>query len=133
MRTIIAGVGYMNLSDSSIGPLAIAELKKQQWPNNIRVDDLSYGPISVVPIGRIAARFHNMLAEVVVALARHFGKTKVVLSGGCFQNRYLTEQVIDQLTMAGFQPFWQQRVPPNDGGIALGQIWLATSPLREVT
>lgn len=48
MRTIIAGVGYMNLSDSSIGPLAIAELKKQQWPNNIRVDDLSYGPISVV-------------------------------------------------------------------------------------
>jgi len=48
MRTIIAGVGYMNLSDSSIGPVAILELKKQSWPNDIKVDDLSYGPISVV-------------------------------------------------------------------------------------
>lgn len=48
MRTIIAGVGYMNLSDSSIGPVAIMELKKQSWPNGIKVDDLSYGPISVV-------------------------------------------------------------------------------------
>ena len=48
MRTIIAGVGYMNLSDSSIGPVAILELQKQTWPNDIKVDDLSYGPISVV-------------------------------------------------------------------------------------
>lgn len=48
MRTIIAGVGYMNLRDSSIGPVAITELKKQQWPKDIKVDDLSYGPISVV-------------------------------------------------------------------------------------
>ena len=48
MRTMIAGVGYMNLSDSSIGPLAILELKKETWPNDIKVDDLSYGPISVV-------------------------------------------------------------------------------------
>ncbi len=48
MRTIIAGVGYMNLSDSSVGPVAILELQKQSWPNDIKVDDLSYGPISVV-------------------------------------------------------------------------------------
>jgi hydrogenase maturation protein HypF len=86
-----------------------------------------------VPTGQIAARFHNMLVEVVVALARHCGQTRVALSGGCFQNRYLTERVIDQLIAAGFQPFWSQRVPPNDGGISLGQICLATSPLRELT
>jgi hydrogenase maturation protease len=48
MRTIIAGVGYMNLSDSSIGPVAILELKQESWPIDIKVDDLSYGPISVV-------------------------------------------------------------------------------------
>ncbi|MGI8482354.1 MAG: hydrogenase maturation protease [Chthoniobacterales bacterium] len=48
MRTIIAGVGYINLSDSSIGPMAIEALKKESWPNDIKVDDLSYGPISVV-------------------------------------------------------------------------------------
>jgi hydrogenase maturation protease len=48
MRTLIAGVGYSNLSDSSIGPVAAAELKRQSWPVHIKVDDLSYGPISVV-------------------------------------------------------------------------------------
>ncbi len=48
MRTIIAGVGYINLSDSSIGPVAVEALKKEVWPKNIKIDDLSYGPISVV-------------------------------------------------------------------------------------
>lgn len=48
MRTLIAGVGYSNLSDSSVGPIAAAELKNQSWPSHIKVDDLSYGPISVV-------------------------------------------------------------------------------------
>ncbi|MBA3833458.1 MAG: carbamoyltransferase HypF [Chthoniobacterales bacterium] len=83
--------------------------------------------------GRIAARFHNMLADVVVALAQRAAKAQVVLSGGCFQNRYLTERVIEQLRANGFQPFWQQRIPPNDGGIALGQVYLATSAMRELT
>ena len=45
---MIAGVGYINLSDSSVGPIAAAELKKQSWLSHIKVDDLSYGPISVV-------------------------------------------------------------------------------------
>jgi hydrogenase maturation protease len=48
MRTLIAGVGYSNLSDSSIGPMATAELKKQSWPSHITIDDLSYGPIAAV-------------------------------------------------------------------------------------
>lgn len=48
MRTLIAGVGYSNLSDSSVGPIAAAELKKQSWPSHIKIDDLSYGPISVL-------------------------------------------------------------------------------------
>jgi len=48
MRTLIAGVGYSNLSDSSIGPIAAAELKREPWPADIKIDDLSYGPISVV-------------------------------------------------------------------------------------
>ncbi|MGI8431622.1 MAG: carbamoyltransferase HypF, partial [Chthoniobacterales bacterium] len=82
--------------------------------------------------GRMAARFHNFLADVVVALAQRAGQTNVALSGGCFQNRYLTERVVAQLRTKGFEPFWHQRVPPNDGGIALGQIYLAGSPLREL-
>ena len=48
MRAIIAGVGYINLSDSSVGPVAVEALKKETWPSNVKIDDLSYGPISVV-------------------------------------------------------------------------------------
>ncbi|MDP9291126.1 MAG: hypothetical protein M3O82_02040, partial [Verrucomicrobiota bacterium] len=50
------------------------------------------------------------------------GEPKIVLTGGCFQNRYLVERTIDKLIDAGFRPYWHQRVPPNDGGIALGQV-----------
>jgi hydrogenase maturation protein HypF len=75
-----------------------------------------------VAIGRISARFHNALAEAVVAVARRTGEHRVALSGGCFQNCYLTERTVRRLQAEGFQPYWHQRMPPNDGGIALGQV-----------
>jgi hydrogenase maturation protein HypF len=75
-----------------------------------------------VPRGRIPAKFHNALAEAVVAVAKRVGERRVALSGGCFQNRYLTERTVWRLQTEGFQPYWHQRVPPNDGGIALGQV-----------
>jgi hydrogenase maturation protein HypF len=75
----------------------------------------------IVP-GIISARFHNALAEGIVAVAKHAGQNRVVLSGGCFQNRYLTERAVRRLQVEGFRPYWHQRVPPNDGGIALGQV-----------
>jgi hydrogenase maturation protein HypF len=53
-----------------------------------------------------------------------------VLSGGCFQNRYLTERTVTRLHAEGFQPYWHQRVPPNDGGIALGQIYAVRNNLN---
>lgn len=76
----------------------------------------------------IAARFHNTLSEMIVAAARTANIEQVVLTGGCFQNRYLIEQTIQRLKNAGFQPYWHRVVPPNDGGIALGQVMAA---LRE--
>ncbi len=75
-----------------------------------------------IPPGPISARFHNTLAEVMVAVARRMGRERVVLSGGCFQNRYLTERAVGRLQSEGFRPYWHQRIPPNDGGIALGQV-----------
>jgi hydrogenase maturation protein HypF len=72
--------------------------------------------------GVIASRFHNTLAQGIVSVARSLGIAQVVLSGGCFQNRILTEETIGRLREAGFRPYWHQRVPPNDGGIALGQL-----------
>jgi hydrogenase maturation protein HypF len=73
-------------------------------------------------LGELAARFHVTLAEMIIAVAREIGEERVVLTGGCFQNRLLTELAVTRLSAAGFKPFWHQRVPPNDGGIALGQV-----------
>jgi hydrogenase maturation protein HypF len=81
-----------------------------------------------LPIPRISARYHNALVEAIVAVAKRVGQPRVVLSGGCFQNRYLTERTVPRLQQEGFRPYWHQRIPPNDGGIALGQIVAA---LRE--
>lgn len=74
------------------------------------------------PVGRMAAAFHNTLAEVVVAVARRASVSQVVLTGGCFQNKYLLERTVSRLREESFRPFWHQRIPCNDGGVALGQI-----------
>lgn len=70
MRTIIAGVGYMNLSDSSVGPLAIEALKKEAWPPGVKIDDLSYGPISVV---HNFAEANPPYARMILITAADFG------------------------------------------------------------
>jgi hydrogenase maturation protein HypF len=73
----------------------------------------------------IATKFHNTLVEIIIAVAKKIGQSRVVLSGGCFQNRYLTERAVMRLQEEDFRPYWHQRVPPNDGGIALGQLYAA--------
>jgi len=75
-----------------------------------------------VPLPLISARFHNALAEAIVAVAKQIAQPRVALSGGCFQNRYLTERTVQRLRESGFRPYWHQRIPPNDGGISLGQV-----------
>jgi len=78
------------------------------------------------PLGAMAAKWHNTLVEMMVRMASIIGEERVVLSGGCFQNRILTETAVNRLRQAGFRPYWHQRIPPNDGGIALGQAAAAT-------
>jgi hydrogenase maturation protein HypF len=78
----------------------------------------------------ISAKFHNTLAEAIVRVATQVECPRVALSGGCFQNRYLTERAVLRLREEGFLPYWHQRVPPNDGGIALGQVVAARRKLR---
>jgi hydrogenase maturation protein HypF len=72
--------------------------------------------------GVISAKFHNTLTQLIIDTAKRVGEEKVVLSGGCFQNKYLIERTIYELEKNGFKPYWHQRVPTNDGGISLGQI-----------
>ena len=75
--------------------------------------------------GMISLKFHNTLVEIIVDIAKTVNIDKVALSGGCFQNKYLTERAIDRLTTENFKVYWHQRVPPNDGGISLGQVLAA--------
>jgi hydrogenase maturation protein HypF len=82
------------------------------------------------PVSAISAKFHNMLAEIVRLMALRIGEPKVVLTGGCFQNGYLTEACVGRLLDSGFLPYWHQRVPPNDGGISLGQAVAVATALR---
>ncbi|MFN7950738.1 MAG: carbamoyltransferase HypF [bacterium] len=98
------------------------------WEPAVRalVDDLGRH----VPAGVVAARFHAGMAEAIVDVARWIGEERVVLSGGCFQNRVLTERAVTRLRAEGFRPYWHQRVPPNDGGIALGQMAVALRRMR---
>jgi len=85
------------------------------------IQDLASG----VPIANISAKFHNTMVESIIAVARRRNQDVVALSGGCFQNRYLTERAVKRLREEGFSPCWHQRIPPNDGGIALGQAVIA--------
>jgi hydrogenase maturation protein HypF len=77
----------------------------------------------------ISARFHNSLARGIVQMALQMkektGLSKIILSGGVFQNHLLLGRTRDLLAKAGFQVFIQNQVPPNDGGIALGQAYHA--------
>jgi hydrogenase maturation protein HypF len=84
------------------------------------------------PAGVIAARFHHALVEVIVRIARLADESRVALSGGCFQNRYLIERAVVRLREEGFRPYWHQRIPPNDGGISLGQVVAAVRGVGKI-
>lgn len=71
----------------------------------------------------LAGKFQNTLAAIIVAAALKQNQREVLLTGGCFQNKFLLERSISALREAGFKPYWHHRIPPNDGGLAAGQAF----------
>ena len=73
----------------------------------------------------LAYLFHQMLAELIVAACiearKSSSRNKVALSGGVFQNRLLLRLTEEQLLLEGFEVLRHRMIPPNDGGIAIGQ------------
>ncbi len=78
----------------------------------------------------LAAAFHRALAEAAVESARHFACRRVVMAGGVFCNRVLSEQILARLEEAGFEPYIHSQLPPTDASLSLGQLWAAAEGMR---
>lgn len=87
--------------------------------------------IKGVSQGIISAKFHNTVIKFSVDMAKRIREihliNKIVLSGGCFQNRYLLEGLNINLQEQGFQTYIPSKIPINDGGISLGQAAIASA------
>ena len=70
-----------------------------------------------------ALAFHEAIAEMILSSAEHFGLPRILLSGGCFSNQLLLMRAREALQKRGFSVYTNEKVPPGDGGIALGQAW----------
>jgi hydrogenase maturation protein HypF len=94
------------------------------------VRDLQSGKTSPV----VASRFHNTLSAAIVEVCTRVrieeSVRRICLSGGSFQNIYLLRRTVSSLLRAGFEVFLQSLVPPNDGGMALGQAVIACEMIR---
>jgi hydrogenase maturation protein HypF len=99
-----------------------ADLDARQLILEVR-RDVAFG----VPIPIVSARFHNALARGTAGAVIATGLDTVVLSGGCFQNRLLTERTIAELT--GVRCLMPRQLPPGDGGISFGQAAIAAALL----
>ena len=87
------------------------------------------------PTGVSAGRFHltvaAMIEEVLRKLRDDTGLGKVALSGGVFANKLLFRLLLRKLAKAGFQVLYHRKVPTNDGGVSLGQVYIASEVIRE--
>jgi hydrogenase maturation protein HypF len=142
-RAIFEGQGAMELealAEPSVAdpyPFAITEqatsgmLYLESLPMwEALLDDLSRG----TSVARMAARFHFGLAHAIRDVVARIRETsvgrsldRVALSGGCFQNKLLLEEVVRLLEADGLSCLLHAKVPPNDGGLALGQAAIAAA------
>ena len=141
MKSTFEGQGAMELEFALATAATDARYPFEVMPAEdvARPHTVDWGPMVFELLGdirqntpgpEISGKFHNTMAEIIIEVARRVGEPRVVLSGGCFQNAYLSQRVVTRLRAEGFTPYWHQRVPPNDGGISLGQIFAAVRAQR---
>ena len=115
-------------------PFALEESEPMQLDMRPMIEEIVRDLTHTTPIGVISARFHNTMAAVILEVCRRIRKqenlARVCLSGGVFQNMYLLKHTVRDLDKDGFQVFLHALVPPNDGGISLGQAAIANAILQ---
>jgi hydrogenase maturation protein HypF len=87
--------------------------------NMVSARERGVGPYS------LALGFHYALADGLIKVAKSLNVNKIALSGGTFNNRILTLYLKKKLTKMGFEVYLNEKVPCGDGGIALGQLFIA--------
>jgi hydrogenase maturation protein HypF len=73
----------------------------------------------------LAAAFHHAIVNSAMEIVRRLEKERVALTGGVFCNRYLTEALLVRLEDEGLEGFVHGQLPPTDGSLAVGQLWVA--------
>lgn len=116
--------------ESAIGGIRTSESYKIELQNGVGdwaplIEALLWDKQAGIDISHIAVKFHNALANLIVAVARTTDVRNVVLSGGVFQNTYLAGRTTVLLEEQGFIVATHHQVPSNDGGLSLGQAVLA--------
>lgn len=85
---------------------------------------------------QISAKFHNTVGEMILAALKQLGKqlgtNQTAISGGVFQNKYLTEYLVPRLESAGFIVYQHRELPPGDGGLCVGQAVIASEVIKDV-
>ncbi len=84
-----------------------------------------------VPAATMARRFHRALAETIVAMAERYPDLPIVAGGGVFQNRRLVEWLANHRKERGAPFYFPAQIPPNDGGISLGQLAVVSARLAQ--
>jgi len=114
-------------------PYAITEGDVAQLDMRPLIDAIVHDLARGITATEISAAFHNTLAGAIVGVCRRIRKgenlNRVCLSGGTFQNVFLLRRTVAGLRGNGFEVCLHALVPPNDGGIALGQAVIANAVL----
>ena len=138
----IAGLNYFSTYQAEAPMLlesAIDPNETGSYPYDIRENRVSFAPLirELVDdihrgstISAIAAKFHNTLVQLILEISMEIragsGLDRIVLGGGTFQNRFLSEKVMDKLENELFKVYLPQSIPVNDQGIAAGQLAIGT-------
>jgi len=134
-----AAIEMETIADPEVQEIYSFEFNKQVRPYQLGVRgiwegvlrDLESGTPTAVSAGRFHLTLAVMMETVLKELREETALSLVVLSGGVFQNKLLFRLLCKRLTGAGFRVIYHRKVPTNDGGISLGQVYIASEVIKE--
>ena len=129
-----AAIEFEALADPAEAGQYPFELDQDQVRVRTAVEALIQDVLKGVPPSQISTKFHNGLAQAVLEMCHTIrvetGIDEVALSGGVWQNITLLRRTLSLLEVDGFRVYLHREVPPNDGGLSLGQAVIATARMR---